>query len=227
MGTRGYVVIKINGNYYSFYNHFDSYPSGLGFAVLVQIVRVIKMHNGRIREALEYWRKLFTKVLEKELSEDVMFRRMNVFELEAEWKNTTAVYEMEESTKPIKSDGTWIEYIWEIDLDDAKFGMCTISRAEYYYWSWLQIKTMGAEATAENAEYLHLITYTPKLEWYDNIECMLFLIYQFNYKSLLVTALQALVRGFLTRRQQFGPPNGFFYRKPKKHFELQVEGWKI
>lgn len=30
MGTRGYVVVKLNGKYYKKYNHYDSYPSNLG-----------------------------------------------------------------------------------------------------------------------------------------------------------------------------------------------------
>jgi hypothetical protein len=34
MSTRGYIIIKYKGLYYRIYNHFDSYPSYLGKAVV-------------------------------------------------------------------------------------------------------------------------------------------------------------------------------------------------
>lgn len=34
MGTRGYYAFKFRGKYYIFYNHWDSYPKGLGKLVL-------------------------------------------------------------------------------------------------------------------------------------------------------------------------------------------------
>jgi len=37
MGTRGYIVWRCRGRYYVLYNHFDSYPSGLGETLLAQI----------------------------------------------------------------------------------------------------------------------------------------------------------------------------------------------
>jgi hypothetical protein len=37
MGTRGYYCYKLNGIYYVFYNHFDSYPEGLGLELLKSI----------------------------------------------------------------------------------------------------------------------------------------------------------------------------------------------
>lgn len=37
MGTRGYRVIRFRGRYYRFYNHFDSYPEGLGTEIVSQI----------------------------------------------------------------------------------------------------------------------------------------------------------------------------------------------
>lgn len=30
MGTRGYRIIKFRGRYWIFYNHWDSYPEGMG-----------------------------------------------------------------------------------------------------------------------------------------------------------------------------------------------------
>jgi hypothetical protein len=37
MGTRGYYVYKWRGRYYVYYNHFDSYPSGLGQTLVAMI----------------------------------------------------------------------------------------------------------------------------------------------------------------------------------------------
>ena len=42
MGTRGFVVIKYKNMYYRIYNHFDSYPQGLG----VKLVAFIRTMNG-------------------------------------------------------------------------------------------------------------------------------------------------------------------------------------
>lgn len=33
MGTRGFIVVKFEGKYYRIYNHYDSYPEGLGVEV--------------------------------------------------------------------------------------------------------------------------------------------------------------------------------------------------
>ncbi|KAL4910648.1 hypothetical protein BDW74DRAFT_172120 [Aspergillus multicolor] len=37
MGTRGLVIYRCNGRYYVYYNHWDSYPEGLGEALVRQI----------------------------------------------------------------------------------------------------------------------------------------------------------------------------------------------
>jgi len=40
MGTRGHVKIKVDGQTFTAYNHFDSYPSGLGNMMLAQAKRM-------------------------------------------------------------------------------------------------------------------------------------------------------------------------------------------
>ena len=42
MGTRGYYVFKYGGVYYIFYNHYDSYPSGLGQLIISDIRQLIQ-----------------------------------------------------------------------------------------------------------------------------------------------------------------------------------------
>lgn len=34
MGTRGHFSIRCRGRYFVYYNHFDSYPEGLGDAII-------------------------------------------------------------------------------------------------------------------------------------------------------------------------------------------------
>lgn len=42
MGTRGFYVLKYGGIYYIFYNHYDSYPSGLGQLIISDIQQLIQ-----------------------------------------------------------------------------------------------------------------------------------------------------------------------------------------
>lgn len=37
MGTRGHIYIRCRGRYFIYYNQFDSYPEGLGEAIVAQI----------------------------------------------------------------------------------------------------------------------------------------------------------------------------------------------
>ena len=37
MGTRGLKIVRFHGRYYVYYNHFDSYPRGLGRILVDEI----------------------------------------------------------------------------------------------------------------------------------------------------------------------------------------------
>lgn len=37
MGTRGLLFVRFHGRYYVYYNHWDSYPEGLGDAIVQEI----------------------------------------------------------------------------------------------------------------------------------------------------------------------------------------------
>lgn len=37
MGTRGHIFIRCRGRYFVYYNQFDSYPEGLGEAIVATI----------------------------------------------------------------------------------------------------------------------------------------------------------------------------------------------
>lgn len=46
MGTRGYIGIRYKGKSYYFYNHWDSYPDGLGAAIVREILKMLAMDGG-------------------------------------------------------------------------------------------------------------------------------------------------------------------------------------
>jgi hypothetical protein len=46
MGTRGYVVVKLDGKYYKIYNHWDSYPSSLG-QIVVNILKSLQLEASK------------------------------------------------------------------------------------------------------------------------------------------------------------------------------------
>ena len=42
MGTRGAIGVRVNGKTKKHYNHWDSYPSGLGIAFLQDVLKLLK-----------------------------------------------------------------------------------------------------------------------------------------------------------------------------------------
>jgi hypothetical protein len=46
MGTRGTFGVRINGKDKLMYNHFDSYPSGLGCGILTAVKKILKRKTG-------------------------------------------------------------------------------------------------------------------------------------------------------------------------------------
>ncbi len=51
MGTRGFITFVVDGREMTTYNHFDSYPNGLGLDVLGWLVEAVKKDDtiGRVR----------------------------------------------------------------------------------------------------------------------------------------------------------------------------------
>ncbi|KAL4881558.1 hypothetical protein BJY04DRAFT_55039 [Aspergillus karnatakaensis] len=58
MGTRGLVFIRCNGRIYVYYNHWDSYPDGLGDA----IIALIPKDSEKYQEWLEKLRQTYTRL---------------------------------------------------------------------------------------------------------------------------------------------------------------------
>ena len=63
MGTQGLFGFVYKGKYYLVYNHWDSYPEGLGSGIVEELKRAIENNQ------LEEWKKLLVQI--KEVSEDV------------------------------------------------------------------------------------------------------------------------------------------------------------
>ena len=57
MGTRGYIVYIHKGKYYGVYNHYDSYPEGLGINLVESLVN-FKTNKKNIEELIEELEKL-------------------------------------------------------------------------------------------------------------------------------------------------------------------------
>src|ERR1700722_4378887 len=108
MGTRGFVVYRHRGRYFARYNHWDSYPSGLGLTVLQGIPR-----PDATAEDFEKWLRVTREWLDsildrlpKELEDG------NGEEVEVDQLTVT-------STQP--TNDLFIEWVYELDLDHLVF----------------------------------------------------------------------------------------------------------
>jgi hypothetical protein len=97
MGTRGYRVFRHKGRYFVYYNHCDSYPSGLGLGVLHGIPRNVS------KKEFEEWVKLTGERL------DAQYESLK--------KSSGGHYVTEEQPE----NDLFIEWIYEIGLDNIVF----------------------------------------------------------------------------------------------------------
>lgn len=128
MGTRGYVVIKINNKYYCYYNNYDSYPSNLGKKILDELNEI---------NYIEYKEKLreldgdkdsrdWPGSLEDLLDENKLYN----FKPDAEDDPEDLHY------NPIENlyNDIFIEYVYKIDFDNDEFEM---------YCMWNKFRMLG------------------------------------------------------------------------------------
>lgn len=119
MGTRGYVVIKINNKYYCYYNHYDSYPSNLGQNILNELIEI---------DYAEYKEKL---------------KKLKSYNESCDWpgslEDIVELYNFKPDAEDDPEDlhynpiiklynDIFIEYIYKIDFDNDEFEM-------YCYWN--------------------------------------------------------------------------------------------
>lgn len=132
MGTRGYRVIRFRNRYYRFYNHYDSYPEGLGKDIATQIPQdpaaYQKWLTQQRQEALEWHNAL-----------EQFLCRNNAEELDADQENPWGVdTEDLPDFKPRLND-LYIEWVYTIDLDNEVFTIdngahVKLSRASDLAW---------------------------------------------------------------------------------------------
>lgn len=132
MGTRGYRVIRFRGRYYRFYNHWDSYPEGLGKEIAEGIPADPAAYQEwlaqRRQEALEWHNALERFLCRKnaeELDADVTAKDIDdlkdgekTFEdTQQPWGVATDVLP---DFRPAFND-LYIEWVYTIDLDNEVF----------------------------------------------------------------------------------------------------------
>ncbi|KAH9040571.1 hypothetical protein EDB84DRAFT_1475706 [Lactarius hengduanensis] len=114
MGTRGYKVYRWRGWYFVYYNHWDSYPSGLGLQFLATIPRDSKSFQGWLAEMRQHFDEIIEARDKSELDED-----------DEDELNTI--------TKEVPSNDLFIEWIYTIDLDRLVFHVdsCPLFRLDH------------------------------------------------------------------------------------------------
>lgn len=117
MGTRGYRVIRFRKRYYRFYNHWDSYPEGLGKTIASQIPEDPAAYQEWLAEQREEALK-WHDALERFLCRDNAQKLdATVANLEQPWGVAT---EALPDFKPAFND-LYIEWVYTIDLDNEVF----------------------------------------------------------------------------------------------------------
>ncbi|KAI9799426.1 MAG: hypothetical protein M1825_004526 [Sarcosagium campestre] len=126
MGTRGYKVFRFRGRYYAFYNHFDSYPDGLGAA----IVREIPSNPDAYQEWLAERRaeaQEWHDALERYLCHDDDYTLVTLGRAMGFGKPGRGnVWDVETDRLPDYTPAThdvWIEWVYTIDLDNEIFSI--------------------------------------------------------------------------------------------------------
>ena len=232
MGTRGYLIFKYKGVYYIIYNNNDSYVSCMGVNNAKVIKQLCKMFNGNIGLAKEHLGKLMENIVIKctegqmglketdtLIPEDtknyqtILERTSDGFDIAAmALPNVMIVCEAilyPQSGEIPESDGIFIEYMWEVDIDAGTFGM-GIARSHLIFirWPWKALYLLPIKEFQQDA---------------DLREQKLRKGYVFRQSSFHriynIILLQANVRRYLAIRKALSPPNGYLYLKAKCQFE--------
>jgi hypothetical protein len=119
--------------------------------------------------------------------------------------------------------GVWqfIDYMWEVDADECRFGMSRYHKKtcwsgyKYKYWSWKSLCKVPVDLFKNDAEINAIAIYAEgELATGDDSQ-----VFEREYSAILI---QAAVRRFLLLRKALCPPDGVLYRIAKNKFEHQV-----
>ena len=128
MGTRGYRIIKFRGRYWIFYNHWDSYPEGLG----QWLVDSIPADPEQYQKWLQSQRDFFAK-WDLLLNEILTIQPEDMRKLLSDEPHKAIFYaafddRLQANTAPCYASGgnddhSWIEWTYTIDLDREVFSV--------------------------------------------------------------------------------------------------------
>ena len=112
MGTRGLYVFKYRGIYYIFYNHYDSYPSGLGQLIISDIRQLVE------NDKLDIVKELISDIQLRETQTTGTSKYEGIMNCVENPERFVYYTSMEEPECNI-----FIEYIYIIDFDENIFTM--------------------------------------------------------------------------------------------------------
>ena len=103
MGTRGIYGFFYKGKFYCFYNHWDSYPRGLGVTLLKELVKIVE--EGRLNE----WKEKLELLINRDYSA-----------AKDEPNNTISFENILKDCEP-ENEPPWEQYAYVINFDEDMF----------------------------------------------------------------------------------------------------------
>ncbi|CAD6576770.1 MAG: hypothetical protein ASARMPRED_007875 [Alectoria sarmentosa] len=126
MGTRGFRIIKFKGRYWIFYNHWDSYPDGLGDWLVETIPEDPEEYQKWLQSQRDFFGK-WDSILQRILTiqpEDMY--KLNLDEPQMHIIHATLDERLQgdaPSCYQSEFNDTWIEWIYTINLDREIFSV--------------------------------------------------------------------------------------------------------
>lgn len=124
MGTRGFVVIKVNNKYYTYYNHYDSSSNRLGRELVDELKEInyeeFKEMIKQLPTSTEKRDWADTVTLEGIIEDEMLYNEVEGAEDDPDDSDYNPIADLYKKNS--------IEYIWKIDLDRDEFEM-------YCFWN--------------------------------------------------------------------------------------------
>eukprot|EP01038_Epipyxis_sp_PR26KG_P011322 gene11322-15186_t len=251
MGTRGYIYFIYKGICYAIYNHFDSYPDGIGIDLLKQIFQLVVNFHGDVSTACEHWGSFFEQLTygesknalqnDEEVDSNIESIRHPIHPLNSGVRNLERDLQVKTANVMLFCNGSsqpllvseipdykalarcsiMIEYVYEIDLDKQHFALLD-GRYIHPHDSDFQWKMKQI--------YQLLLDPSSREEneklWLRDVGADANkkgeLSRYFRFYAGLI-AIQACVRRFLAFRRSLQPGSGLNYLLAKKSFERLVQ----
>ncbi|KAJ8127722.1 hypothetical protein O1611_g5914 [Lasiodiplodia mahajangana] len=122
MGTRGFKVYKWQGKYYVYYNHWDSYPSGLGRILLSSIPSKPEQYRAWLQQLRSNYSALAQRLDERVYT--VSMDRFTANHTGNKGHDDTVLESLHIMPLNLAPEGDlFIEWVYLIDLDREQFGI--------------------------------------------------------------------------------------------------------